>query len=43
MDVAEEVLNMPLEERKLYRKTHPYEVISKTCDYDEIIVKNKKK
>lgn len=23
-------------------KTHPYEVISKTCDYDEIIVKNKK-
>lgn len=43
MDVAEEVLNMPLEERKLYRKTHSYEVISKTCDYDEIIVKNKKK
>lgn len=24
------------------RKTHLYEVISKTCDYDEIIVKNKK-
>ncbi len=43
MDVAEEVLNMPLEERKLYRETHPYEVISKTCDYDEIIAKNKKK
>lgn len=43
MDVAEKVLNMPLEERKLYRETHPYEVISKTCGYDEIIAKNKKK
>ena len=39
IDVAEEVLNMPREERKAYRETHPYEVISKTCDYDEIINK----
>ena len=34
MDIAEEVLNMTPEKRKAYRKEHPYEVISKTCDYD---------
>lgn len=34
MDIAEKVLNIPKEERKAYREKHPYEVISKTCDYD---------
>lgn len=34
MDVAEEVLNMPKEERKVFRLSHPYEIISKTCNYD---------
>lgn len=34
MDIAEEVLNMPQEERKVYREKHPYEIISKTCEYD---------
>ena len=43
MDIAEEVINMPREERKAYRKEHPYEVISKTCDYDEIFMKKLKK
>ena len=35
MDIAEQVLVMPKEERKKYRETHPYEVISKTCKYKE--------
>lgn len=39
MDIAEEVLNMPQEERKAYREEHPYEVISKTCDYDSNFTK----
>ena len=34
MDIAEEILNMPKEERIEFRKKHPYEVISKICDYD---------
>ena len=43
MDIAEEVINIPREERKAYREKHPYEVISKTCDYDEIFMKKLKK
>ena len=34
MDVAKEVLVMSKEERKEFRKEHPYKVISKTCEYD---------
>ena len=34
MDIAEEILNMPKAERIEFRKKHPYEIISKTCDYD---------
>lgn len=37
IDIAEQVLNMPKEERKIFRKQHPYEIISKDCDYEEII------
>ena len=33
MDIAEEVIQMPAEERKEFRKSHPYEIISKDCDY----------
>lgn len=36
MDIAEQVLNIPKEERKEFRKLHPYEIISKTCDYNNI-------
>ena len=35
MDIAEEVIVMPREERKKYRETHPYEILSKTCKYDK--------
>lgn len=41
MDIAEEVLNMPKEERKEFRKKHPYEIISKTCNYDDKFTKVK--
>lgn len=34
MDVAEEVLQMNAEERKIFRETHPYEIISKDCEYE---------
>lgn len=33
MDVAEEVIIMPREQRKSFREKHPYEIISKTCEY----------
>lgn len=36
MDIAEQVLNMPKEERKIFRETHPYEVISKSCNFDKL-------
>ena len=43
MDIAEQVLNMPKEKRKEFREQHPYEIISKTCDYDNLkIIKMKK-
>lgn len=34
MDIAEEILVMPKEERKKFRQTHPYEIISKTGKYE---------
>ena len=34
MDIAEEVIRMDAEHRKEFRKDHPYEIISKTCEYD---------
>ena len=36
MDIAEEILNMPKDDRKKYRESHPYEIISKTCNYEDI-------
>lgn len=33
MDIAIELLNMSPEERKEFRKKHPYEIISKDCVY----------
>lgn len=33
MDIAIDVLNMPKEERKKFRESHPYEIISKTGIY----------
>lgn len=33
IDIAEEVLEMPAEERKIWRQTHGYKIYSKTGDY----------
>ncbi len=33
MDIAEKVMVMSKEERIEFRKTHPYKIISKTCEY----------
>lgn len=35
IDIAEEILSMPVEQRKAFRVEHPYEIISKTCEYNE--------
>lgn len=43
MDIAEKILNMTPEERKSYRDEHPYEVISKTCNYNDNFTKKLKK
>ena len=33
MDIADEVLIMPREERKIFRQTHCYNIVSKTCNF----------
>ena len=42
MDIADEVLNMTREERKEFRKTHGYNVISEVGDYEELLNNSKK-
>ena len=34
IDIAEEVLQMPAEERKIWRQSHGYKIYSKTGNYD---------
>ncbi len=41
MDIAEKLLQMSVEERKIYRKEHPYEVISEDCDFDKEIIQKR--
>jgi peptide deformylase len=36
IDIAEKIIKMPKNERKAFREKHPYEIISKDCDYEEI-------
>ncbi len=36
MDIADEVLVMPREERKIFRQTHPYNITSKTGNFEEL-------
>lgn len=45
MDIAEEVHQMNKEERKIFRQTHGYHIISKTGNYEDLIdiYKNKSK
>lgn len=35
MDIAEEILKMPIDKRKEFREKYPYEIISKTSKYDD--------
>ena len=37
IDIAEEVLIMNKEERKIFRQTHDYEIITKDGNYEELI------
>ncbi len=41
MDIADEVLVMDVEERKLFRHTHGYNIVSKTGDFEELSKKRK--
>lgn len=43
IDIAEEVLSMPSEERKVWRQTHGYNIYSKTGDYDLLRKENGKR
>ncbi len=39
MDIAEQILVKNAEERKEFRKSHPYEIISETIDFDKEVKK----
>ena len=41
IDIVEEVLQMPAEERKLWRQSHGYKIYSKIGDYDILKQNNK--
>lgn len=38
MDKSIELINMPQDERKIFRKTHGYDILYKEGNYDELIV-----
>ncbi len=38
MDKSIELLNMPADERKIFRQSHDYNIISKTGDFEEKII-----
>ena len=38
-----DVIQLDVEQRKKYREEHPYEIISETCDYEEIRIKKLKR
>ncbi len=40
MDIADEVLEMSEEERKLFRQSHPYNIISKVGKYQDLLQNN---
>ena len=41
MDKADELLIMTREERKEFRKTHGYKIISKSGNYDDLLTNTK--
>lgn len=42
MDIALEIKNMPKEERKIFRQTHGYEILSKTSKWQEKRIRTKR-
>lgn len=36
MDIAEEIVEMPQEERKIFRQSHPYHILAKEGDYQSL-------
>ena len=42
MDIADKVMVLPKEERKVFRRTHGYNVISKTGNYEKLLLNNTK-
>ena len=40
MDIADEVLEMSQDERKLFRQSHPYNIISKVGKYEDLMKQN---
>lgn len=43
IDIAEEVIEMPANERKIWRQSHEYKIYQKDGDYDSLRYKGKKK
>ena len=43
IDIAEEVIEMPANERKIWRQSHEYKIYQKDGDYDSLRDKRKKK
>lgn len=43
IDIAEEVIEMPANERKIWRQSHEYKIYQKDGDYDSLRDKSKKK
>ncbi|MBQ9319107.1 MAG: peptide deformylase [Bacilli bacterium] len=37
IDIADEILHIPREERKEFRKTHGYDIVSKAGDFNELL------
>lgn len=37
MDIADEVLEMSVEQRKLFRQSHPYNIVTKTGKYENLL------
>jgi len=43
IDIAEEIINMPVEQRRIWRQNHGYEIYSKNGKYEELKCKKKTK
>ena len=43
MDIADEVIKMSKEERKIFRQTHDYHITTKEGSFEELIKKERQK